>query len=456
MRIFRLLKLNGCLKKVTRMNRALETSIFYVSSRKLIKTLQIIQYIRDNQDLSNSKIDLHDIDRLESSINSNNEHIDALVILVKDFISQYNNGYFKLNTRDFDHQIEDYKSTMSGLSGKTTAIKTILKGNRIYGDLIKQHTNFIEDEYLHEQLKEAVKYHHDLPVFIDFDSKSKLVAFSSVIKRILDKKPKCSFSTLEYQDTFNFFIQLSDSINAHNARFLYEHVFMYYQTHKKDKHFDLISYLNQLLLDHHITWPMLDNYLDAYQTKSTNTFEMWLEQRLRNKYPEAKIIRSLYLSTGSANIPSTEIDLLMFYKGYAFVIECKDYRGTIFGSYSKPVWTQVIKTTYQYKPGGKYYTKNSTFELKNPIKQNEMHISVLNKYIPFDYKNIVVFGGNAELKVAANYVYTPLEYFNIIDKIVETNIDTNGIYYKLLLENIGSNPSVKSRHIEAIQSKYGK
>ena len=157
------------------------------------------------------------------------------MILVKDFISQYNNGYFKPNTRDFDHQIEDYKSTMSGLSGKTTAIKMILKGNRIYGDLIKQ--TLLKMSTYTSNSKEVVKYHQNGWFFM------------SLNEFCIKKAKVLHFLPLSIK------IHSISSFNCHSIKHaptqdFYEHVFMYYQTHKKDKHFDLkVSYLNQLLLD---------------------------------------------------------------------------------------------------------------------------------------------------------------------------------------------------------------
>ena len=85
---------------------------------------------------------------------------------------------------------------------------------------------------------------------------------------------------------------------------------------------------------------------------------------------------------------STQIDHLVVSPYGVFVIESKDIRGYIFGTYNQPEWTV---STY-----GKKY------KLKNPLWQNFGHIKSLATYIPFipeEYLlSIVTFSGSGSIK----------------------------------------------------------
>lgn len=91
----------------------------------------------------------------------------------------------------------------------------------------------------------------------------------------------------------------------------------------------------------------------------------------------------------SENNVSTQIDHLVVSKFGLFVIECKDYKGWIFGDKNQDSWTQSL-------PGGK-----NKFSFQNPIRQNFAHIMALKSLLPVIAENlygIVVFTDKSEFK----------------------------------------------------------
>lgn len=80
-----------------------------------------------------------------------------------------------------------------------------------------------------------------------------------------------------------------------------------------------------------------------------------------------KILMNLNIPAIASN--TTEIDLLMIHETGFYVFEIKHYKGTIYGDSDGAIWTQYFRTA-----------KNNTF--KNPVNQNEYHVSSLKKLYP--------------------------------------------------------------------------
>lgn len=87
----------------------------------------------------------------------------------------------------------------------------------------------------------------------------------------------------------------------------------------------------------------------------------------RNISGECKILMNLQIP--AANNKSTEIDLLMIHESGFYVFEAKHYKGTIYGKYEDESWTQYFRTQ-----------SNSHFH--SPIKQNDYHMSALQRLFP--------------------------------------------------------------------------
>ncbi len=99
---------------------------------------------------------------------------------------------------------------------------------------------------------------------------------------------------------------------------------------------------------------------------------------------DAKLLHNLYIPYGAK---TTEIDLLMIHPVGVFVIESKNFRGTITGDITDTTWTQHVC--------------GHTETFYNPIKQNNTHVYALRRHIGNDV-NIhpaVVFGEQCKLKL---------------------------------------------------------
>lgn len=90
-----------------------------------------------------------------------------------------------------------------------------------------------------------------------------------------------------------------------------------------------------------------------------------------------KLLMNLNVPVGNGK--TTEIDLLMIHETGFYVFEAKHYKGTIYGDDKGEIWTQYFRTV-----------KNSVF--RNPMLQNEYHLSALKKLFPsVPVKSIIVF-----------------------------------------------------------------
>lgn len=107
-----------------------------------------------------------------------------------------------------------------------------------------------------------------------------------------------------------------------------------------------------------------------------------------------KIIRNVYIPIDGKK---TEIDILFITSFGIFVIESKNYNGSIYGSEEDFKWTE-------------YFTDNKKYQIPNPIKQNNHHIKFLSEYLNKDlndFKSYIVFGNNSTLsKLIYNHVKT--------------------------------------------------
>ena len=110
---------------------------------------------------------------------------------------------------------------------------------------------------------------------------------------------------------------------------------------------------------------------------------------------------------------SHQFDHILIRHNGVFVIETKNYYGTISGNKEDNMWTK----TY-YKRG-----KLVTEKFMNPIKQNNAHIRCLKKLLGKDipFINFVVFVDN---DVSSLSIYNACDINNILIRIYSWEIDT--------------------------------
>ena len=110
------------------------------------------------------------------------------------------------------------------------------------------------------------------------------------------------------------------------------------------------------------------------------------EKLYQNVSGNCKLLMNLQIPVDASH--KTEIDLLMIHESGLFVFEVKHYKGTIYGKYTDPTWTQYFRTQ-----------ENSVFN--SPVRQNQYHIQALQRLFPnvpiFSF--IVFTNEEVELKV---------------------------------------------------------
>lgn len=137
-----------------------------------------------------------------------------------------------------------------------------------------------------------------------------------------------------------------------------------------------------------------------------------------------KVIDNLVLKTNNGY---AQLDHVVVSNYGLFVVETKNYKGWIFGSETKLHWKQVL-----YK---------KSYQLYNPIFQNQSHIKALRIHMPDLYRlpivSIVVFVGNCELKIHApnEHVVKRNRLKSVIRNYSERNLDdveVENLYNRLL------------------------
>lgn len=168
--------------------------------------------------------------------------------------------------------------------------------------------------------------------------------------------------------------------------------------------------------------------------------ELAVAKRLK-KLPQEqyKVINDLLLQN---NGYSSQIDHVVISPYGIFVIETKNYTGDIYGGANSEMWTQNI-----------YGSKS---EFRNPIWQNQGHITAIKKvigekYHPM-YHNIVLFSENANVRVDRSLeVYNFRKIVPIIEgytEIVLTQAAVDDIYAKLLAANV-TDRKARKEHVKS-------
>ena len=117
------------------------------------------------------------------------------------------------------------------------------------------------------------------------------------------------------------------------------------------------------------------------------------------------------------NENSHEIDQILINKYGVFVIETKNWHGSLIGRDYDDEWL--------------YIQNNLAEKRRAPVKQNEIHVQVIEEILNNDIpiKNIVVFINTNLEKVTSNYVYDEVSLIETINQPIKK-------YYSLSKEEI--------------------
>lgn len=165
---------------------------------------------------------------------------------------------------------------------------------------------------------------------------------------------------------------------------------------------------------------------------------------------KCKIIKNIYLKYNEEN--ATEIDILVISEYGLFVIENKNYRGWIFGSFKDNKWTDS-------------YPTGMKVQFYNPLKQNYTHINVLKKYLDEKYHKMiysyVVFNDECELKkVPYNSEFIKIIKSNQITSTLSEGLKNKCIMaeeveqlYNYLKQFTNISEEQREIHIEKVRAK---
>ena len=192
----------------------------------------------------------------------------------------------------------------------------------------------------------------------------------------------------------------------------------------------------------------------VFEKEIVNTLKI-----MKNGNVYGRVLRNIYLPKNEDE--TSEIDVLYITTVGLFVIECKNYKGWIFGKETDFQWKYTL-------PAGRGGSKKYYFP--NPLRQNQGHIkplqTFLNKHFPDRSINaypVVVFSHKATLKDVPQYSVQPVvqvkgltDYIRTISQksnpvLTQAQVDE---LYEDLRTSAKATKEIKRQHIANIRSKY--
>ena len=157
---------------------------------------------------------------------------------------------------------------------------------------------------------------------------------------------------------------------------------------------------------------------------------------------EYKIFNDVYIQH---NGMSVQIDHLAISKYGVFVIETKNYNGTIFGYEDSDNWTQ--------------YLGNNKYLFKNPIKQNKFHVLAVKNALRISESAVVpiiVFIPNSELRCQTrSIVVYSHQLLNVIQSKKDLKFRDESI--EVLVNNLNNaiitHENIEIKHIEDVNKR---
>ncbi|MBR5533000.1 MAG: NERD domain-containing protein [Bacteroidales bacterium] len=173
--------------------------------------------------------------------------------------------------------------------------------------------------------------------------------------------------------------------------------------------------------------------------KKVSSMLLFLDKEVYHTY------NNLYLQTSRG---TSQIDHIIVSQYGIFIIETKNYKGTISGSFKSDKWTQNIW-------GNKY-------SMPNPIRQNKTHIyalkSILPSYAWFDLISIIAFSSKASLYITTDE-NTEIVYIREILSVIKSynNIKFSSEQVKEICDAIYwanvTDKDIRNNHKYAVQQK---
>lgn len=106
---------------------------------------------------------------------------------------------------------------------------------------------------------------------------------------------------------------------------------------------------------------------------------------IKNFFHKNAVFKNIFLKSKNGN--NTEIDILAVHNTGIYVLECKNYFGSLEGSINDKLWYHTNK-------------KGIKYEFLNPVKQNEIHLAAVKRLLQkFDlpYYSIIIFSNKCKI-----------------------------------------------------------
>lgn len=156
---------------------------------------------------------------------------------------------------------------------------------------------------------------------------------------------------------------------------------------------------------------------------------------------------------------TTEIDAMLFHSSGIYVFESKNYKGWIFGTETRKIWTQCIKPSE--------HTRTRKYHFLNPIMQNKLHLSAFSALLSDEQKaipihSVILFGNRCNLKKidlssGRHTVIRLQDLPETVQSMIETtpNADMTAVnaVYELLYPMTQVSEDVKQKHITDIEAE---
>lgn len=164
------------------------------------------------------------------------------------------------------------------------------------------------------------------------------------------------------------------------------------------------------------------------------------------RFPDYHLLNHITLKHGDG---STQIDHILLSRFGVFVIETKAHKGWLFASVDQRSWTQVLF--------------GEKFKLRNPIKQNQLHVRVVRElldFLPADViRSAVVFAGTSEFKTKQpDGVFDIDQLIDHIRSFREEVISLNRMQFcvgRIETSRYAITKETDIDHVDSLRSRYG-
>ena len=179
-----------------------------------------------------------------------------------------------------------------------------------------------------------------------------------------------------------------------------------------------------------------------------------LDKKLKEDH---KWLFNIYLPRG--NDRTTEIDVMLFCGSGIYVFESKNYKGWIFGSENRRVWTQCIKPSEK--------TRARKYRFLNPIMQNKLHLACFKKQLTEEQltlpvHSVILFGNRCNLKkielTSGRHTVIRLKQITAVVDLTSASCSTAAwqTIYELLYPMTQVSEAVKQKHIDDINAEINR